>query len=88
MVTSSMRRNGGSPVITEISGQVVIDLCNELGVDHRDVYSIEISPRSMLVVHEFRRSDPDKGLVLSDPPREPLRRHTDVAIRWSGVVDA
>jgi hypothetical protein len=76
-----------SEIATEISGQEVIDLCEKLGVDHKLVHRIEILPRSIMIVHSFRRGESGKGLIISDPGpnRDALQQVTDVAIRWSGL---
>lgn len=73
-------------IVTEISGQVVIDLCERLGIDPKLVHKIEIKPRSIMIVHAYRSGESGK-FVISDPgpERDALRQVTDVAIRWGGV---
>lgn len=67
-------------VVKAISGKVIRDLCEKLGVNADDVQQIEINPRSVVIIHEARRGE--KGLLFRGDRSDVLRRITDVRIDW------
>lgn len=63
----------------EVSGKLIADLCEALGLDLNDVYKIEIEPHGLIVTHTVRRNNAGKTLVgVSDV----LRQRTDIKISW------
>lgn len=67
-------------IVTEVPGQVIIDLCEKLGIDHENVFRIEIEPRGLIVTHAFRRNEAGKMVVGAT---DLLRQSTDIKIRWA-----
>jgi hypothetical protein len=65
---------------TEVSGQLIRDLCEKLGLDHNEVYRIEIQPSGLVITHTFRRNESGHMVIGID---EPLSQVTHIKIRWS-----